>query len=491
MVGNEFSSNVCEGVEVSIVTSQGYTCFTPNNVTIIQISKSASGNEVVGLSFYVSSEGNSVEYGKAVSFATGGYKVFYLNTSDIENVEKISVTPVVKSSRAEKFCPPVYLESIPLCSSPTVVDYAKITNPGKYTSSDGGSSSGSSSGGGTSDCVVDCSCSETTLIGQTCPGTCNTVCQGKKRDGSVSAPFAIYNWTDLNKVRENLSANYILMKNLSSSDSDYSGIGNTWNPIGYEHYKISFNGSFNGNGKTISDLNASIGYQKGVGLFGYTYDANISNLGVINVNVYGLTHVGALVGKGGGNSIISNCYSNGSVRVNNQKAGGLVGTMADGSTIVNSYSLADVRGPESIGGLVGFVDGLGTVSNSFAIGNVSCIVTDAEDDSLKNAGGLIGEVDIINSANISNSFAIGNVSCDQASAGFIGKVGGSGTRYFSDFFWYNKSQGLNCWDTQNSDCTSIIDITYFYNSSNAPMNSWDTDIWSFTEGQYPKLKWQN
>jgi len=67
-------------------------------------------------------------------------------------------------------------------------------------------------------------------------------------DGSIGNPYQVCNWTDLDNVRRNLSANYILMKSLSSNDGDYFV---KWNPIGATLCDFSFSGSFNGNGNYI------------------------------------------------------------------------------------------------------------------------------------------------------------------------------------------------------------------------------------------------
>ena len=177
-------------------------------------------------------------------------------------------------------------------------------------------------------------------------------------DGTSSNPYQINNWTDLNSTRDNLTASYILMNNLSSSDSDYLGIGDSWQPIGNA---TAFSGNFNGSNHIISDLIINLP-SNNVGLFG-NFSGTIYNIGLINVNITGNNNVGSLVGFSSGT--ISNCYSNGTVTGSNF-IGGLVGNLTGG--ISNSYSLTNVYGLNYIGGLIGYFTG--TVTNSYSTGKV-------------------------------------------------------------------------------------------------------------------------
>ena len=56
--------NVCKDLDVSIVTSQGYTCYVPENITLVQINKGGAPLQVSGLKFYLSTLGNSIKYQK-------------------------------------------------------------------------------------------------------------------------------------------------------------------------------------------------------------------------------------------------------------------------------------------------------------------------------------------------------------------------------------------------------------------------------------------
>ncbi|MCX6717589.1 MAG: hypothetical protein NTU76_02860, partial [Candidatus Taylorbacteria bacterium] len=210
-------------------------------------------------------------------------------------------------------------------------------------------------------------------------------------DGSSGNPYQITSWTDLNGMRDNLTANYKLVEDLSSTTAGYGDYGDGWIPIGTSSVGSQFTGSFNGDGNTISDLIVNLTSTDYVGLFGYA-TGNISNLGLINVNVTGNARVGGLVGNSSGT--ITNSYSTGSVagsKVNNsskRSVGGLVGTFS--GTISNSYSRANVTGSFSVGGLIGI--SAGTITNSYSTGQVTGRVY---------LGGLVGSQ---NAGTITNSF---------------------------------------------------------------------------------------
>ena len=181
--------------------------------------------------------------------------------------------------------------------------------------------------------------------------------------------------------------------------------GDGWLPIGNENNRLGAN--FNGNGHTISNLyiNRTTQFNNpgAVGLFGYS-GGQITNVGVVDIDVTGLEFVGGLVGRG---STIRDSYATGNVS-GESSVGGLVGS--SGGTISNSYSASNVLGENRVGGLVGRSDG--TISNSYAIGNVS--------GNNIHIGGLVG----YSAFTISNSYATGNVSGEGSVGGLAGGGGG-------------------------------------------------------------------
>ena len=201
-------------------------------------------------------------------------------------------------------------------------------------------------------------------------------------DYSVTANFApvmeIWDWYDLDAVRNDLGSAYILTNDLDSTTAGYEELasptaneGEGWQPIG------TFTGSFDGQGYEIRDLFINRPGEIYVGLCGYVAAGGvIENVGVVNTDMTGQGNVGNLVGWNVGT--ISNSYSTGSV-TGNWSVGGLVGVNGEG-TVSNSYATGSVTSHSAVGGLVGWNVG-GTVSNSYSTGSVSGDV---------GVGGLVG-----------------------------------------------------------------------------------------------------
>ena len=123
-----------------------------------------------------------------------------------------------------------------------------------------------------------------------------------------------------------------------------------WTPIG--NASKSYSGIFDGNSYTITGLtyNNTATSAKYVGLFGYTTQATIKNLGVCNVNFSAYQYVGGIVGYASLSTSIINCYTTGFVSANNSFAGGIVGA---GSALQNCYSTASISGSGYKGALIG------------------------------------------------------------------------------------------------------------------------------------------
>jgi hypothetical protein len=206
--------------------------------------------------------------------------------------------------------------------------------------------------------------------------------------GTVGDPYQITSWTELNEVRNNLSAFYILMNDLSSIDTGYTGIGNVWVPIGAGRNgepDPSFTGGFNGNSHTISDIiisTASVGdYYFYIGFFGRIEGAVITGLGLldltINVPEAIMNATGGFVSSTGANNTISNCYIKGGSLIGCGDVGGFVGTWDFGAgSLTNCYTDGlTINSPESqyIGGFGG-----GTYTNILDCYSINCVITGDE-----------------------------------------------------------------------------------------------------------------
>ena len=199
--------------------------------------------------------------------------------------------------------------------------------------------------------------------------------------------------------------------------SDYSDSNDRgWTPIGSSSDR--FRAMFNGNGNTISNLMINRSGSNRIGLFGYANDkAEITNIGLLKVNVIGNDNVGGLVGNNSGT--ITDSYATGDVE-GDSRVGGLVGeseNLGTTASIINSYATVDVESKGEFGvggGLVG--DNGGTITDSYATGNI-----DGKDNGVGILGGLVGD----NSGTITNSYATGNVEGRAALGGLAGSNAGT------------------------------------------------------------------
>jgi len=203
-------------------------------------------------------------------------------------------------------------------------------------------------------------------------------------DGTITNPYQICTAEQLANLATyvNLGNNtygkyFILMNDIDLSK--YS-IGTGWKPIGTNNSsRTHFRGNFNGNGKIVKNLTINSPTEDNIGLFGYTNNANIQNLGVENCDIKGYNMVGGLIGSNYLSSI-SNCYATGNVN-GYSGIGGLVGYNHN-STITNCYTNSRVNGGDrSIGGLVGSVTNNSIITACYANGSVT---GDSE------VGGLVG-----------------------------------------------------------------------------------------------------
>ena len=243
----------------------------------------------------------------------------------------------------------------------------------------------------------------------------------------------IWDWYDLDAIRDNLSGSHILMKDLDSTTAGYTELasntanqGKGWQPIGTQDN--AYTGTFDGQGYEISDLFINRPSEADIGLFGVVDERGfVRNVGVVNADVTGEWLVGGLVGLSFGT--VSNCYCSGSVS-GNDHVGALVGH--NDGTVSYSYSTGSVSGNDLVGGLVG--GSIDTVSNSHSsgtvigesrvgglVGGTNGIVTNSYSSASaigdRQIGGLVGYA---NECTISNCQSTGSATGDSYVGGLVG-----------------------------------------------------------------------
>lgn len=297
--------------------------------------------------------------------------------------------------------------------------------------------------------------------------------------GTSVDPFQITSWAELNEVRDNLTASYILMNDLNLSTTGYdtyaspsanAGLG--WNPIGSG--SDYFNGKLDGDCYSIEDIFINRTTQS-LGLFGQTssdfaYETVIENVNVGNITIW----------------------------TNNANVGGLIGlAVSVGQCSISNVSVTGEIHPDAgayIGGLVGYSNMGGSpakfsVENSFA--NVSILPQTS--NYIYSAGGFIGYIQNSNSSVI-DCYSIGLV---NVSNGYYGGFTASSSATTTNSFWDTETSGqATSGGSEVGKTTAQMQTLETFSSWDiidvADSNSRDTSyIWNIAnETAYPFFSWK-
>lgn len=299
--------------------------------------------------------------------------------------------------------------------------------------------------------------------------------------GLMKAFMMINSFADLQNMRLNLAGNYALARNIDAQGLTFAPVGNETTP---------FIGHFDGQGYVINRLSIYQTNNDNIGLFGYTLNATVEDVGLVNANVLGRNYVGGLVGY---NKVNNPSFFEGSIRrtfiMGNisgvSQVGGLIG-FDDGGTIAQSFSDGQVSASSGVtngggGGLIGFTNG--AIVDSYSMSKVNPLSGNVE------MGGLFGSTTDISCV---NDYASGFITPSTYTGGVFSRYSSSGKGAFLSVFWdkdstgrpyavYNAVQipgtvGLNTQDMQTKD-------TYV-------KAGWDfVNVWDMEEGKYPYLLW--
>ena len=226
-----------------------------------------------------------------------------------------------------------------------------------------------------------------------------------------SGTYSISTPEELAKLSEMVNAGLVASGTfVLANDIDLSGYqsGEGWIPIGNSSNK--FQGHFNGNGYTISNLFINRPTEDNQAFFGNMSSVgSIKNLRVVNANVIGKNYVGIIAA--GYNSTVSplkNCSVQGTVK-GVDRVGGIVGDVY--RQMESCYANVQVYGETNVGGLTGW--NTCGITNSFVEGYVS---------GKENVGGCIGRASGT-TATISNVYFNGEIEGESQIGGIIGSTG--------------------------------------------------------------------
>ena len=211
----------------------------------------------------------------------------------------------------------------------------------------------------------------------------------QQKESAPTGFIAISTAAEFNKIRQNSSANYILM-----ADIDLSGL--SWTPI------PQFNGTLDGNGYTVSGLNAT--------LINKTKDALIQNLRVQGQ----ITDCSAGIVKQLEYSVLYNCSFSGSVDNNSSSAAGLVYNIED-STIDSCYNTANITVYKGyVAGVAAYASGEQfVIQNCFNQGNVRNL-GNSDSLSYNYAAGILAR-SVRCSGIIRHCYNAGSIRCEDSS----------------------------------------------------------------------------
>lgn len=196
-----------------------------------------------------------------------------------------------------------------------------------------------------------------------------------------------------------------------------------WTPIGNGE-TISFRGTFDGNGHTISGLDVDIngGY---CGLFGYL-SGTVSNLNLKGSVKSSGSECGAFAGYISPDGTVSNCTADVSVK-GKSKTGGIVG-YNDGGAVIGCVNNSSVSGTMKVGGVVG--ENWGSV---IKCGNRGDITSSERGATTYGTGGVAGR-SVSENALIDRCFNTGSiVSATEGTGGITGYINATGASIKSSY----------------------------------------------------------
>lgn len=170
------------------------------------------------------------------------------------------------------------------------------------------------------------------------------------------------------KLMNDITVNNNLLDRITYKTDDDGNLTNevanggnfiSWTPIGAANN--GYQGTFDGNGKTISGLFFNDSQKSHVGLFDNIYMATIRNVGVVDSYFFGEHYVGGVCAFGL-DGTITGSYNTGVVS-GEGCVGGVCGT-GSSVTITDSYNTGSVSGNDDVGGVFGYGENC-TINNCY------------------------------------------------------------------------------------------------------------------------------
>lgn len=256
-------------------------------------------------------------------------------------------------------------------------------------------------------------------------------------NGTESDPYVISSVADLNLIKANLTASYILRNDIDLSDITGKG----FEPIGFLQSKYDdgyemedslrimdeqtlnnsdiFTGYFDGNNCTITGLNINRPEENGVALFSAVKNGKISNLKIRNSSITGKRFVSSFSAYAS-NAIFENLSSDSEINLFDV-GGGIIAIATKNTLITRSFNIGNINqdvnseyfiyAPGYIGGVSGVLRN-SSINKAFNLGNINANYDKGSVD----IGGIVG---YINQGSINDIYNTGNVATKGSFCGGI------------------------------------------------------------------------
>jgi hypothetical protein len=332
--------------------------------------------------------------------------------------------------------------------------------------------------------------------------------------GSEADPYQISNADELNLMRLDLAAHYILVGDIDLSSSVIWNFGTGWLPVGAT--EAPFTGSLDGafhviNGLTINRINAD-----NQGLFGFVNGAQIKNLDLRSAFISGKDNCGGIAGYSqisaidnidvqvslsgfyAGGAIagvqragsVERCFADANILNYNQYTGGIVGInlALDGLVprVEKCGSIGALKGTANVGGIVGYASS-GTIADCFS----HCSIFSNDQ-----VGGIVGTLgSTTGSAFIQSSYSTCPISFGSSAFRYGGIVGWMMGGDITNCYWNTESSGMSG-AGHYSGCTGLNTSQMTYPGALEHFTLWDFDATWQQDGSsqqnagYPYLFWQ-
>jgi len=262
----------------------------------------------------------------------------------------------------------------------------------------------------------------------------------------------------------------------------------TMAPIGTQDYP--YKGTFDGQGHAVTNYTYNHSDENNVGLFGIISGATIQKVMLKGASINGNANAGGLVGNAQGASVIKNCAVVDSDIEGKDHVAAIAANAIEGTVISNNYSNATVKSRNyQAGGMVGTIM-LATIEKNLFTGSVTC-------ENNGDASGLVSRIDgvatskpVIRNNMVAASKITGGTTFAIIRANWSDRPVTFADNYTLMSTEYSTGEKSST-DKDSADGKQVSDRDATCKSFYAETLGWDmVNDWKFVAaGQFPVLAW--